>query len=223
MMKRKAAAPVPHAQPRSEGPLKPLAACDAIVSPSKSRRPLAFFDRDLQTAATLTNAGSRGRRSPAHRRLRQLTDLHPTRGKCEYREKVHRSGIVAELLQQLPGGSGSSKSGAIHLIFISPDGVRRPSGAGTGTSLAMGRPCLAITISSPDAARSTSDEKLVLGFVEVENLVMEIWPTWPNSHLCRPDGQIVRSTIIFLISAMAFAGLRPLGQVLVQFMMVWQR
>ena len=32
-----------------------------------------------------------------------------------------------------------------------------------------------------------------------------------------------RSTIIFLISAIAFAGLRFLGQVLVQFMMVWQR
>src|SRR5579863_2785485 len=32
-----------------------------------------------------------------------------------------------------------------------------------------------------------------------------------------------RSTIIFLISAMALAGLRLLGQVRVQFMMVWQR
>ena len=42
-------------------------------------------------------------------------------------------------------------------------------------------------------------------------------------HFGRPDGQIVRSTIIFLISAMAFAGLSPLGQVFVQFMMVWQR
>ncbi len=36
-------------------------------------------------------------------------------------------------------------------------------------------------------------------------------------------GQTARSTIIFLISAIAFAGFRPLGQVLVQFMMVWQR
>lgn len=33
----------------------------------------------------------------------------------------------------------------------------------------------------------------------------------------------LRSTIIFLICAMALAGLRPLGQTLVQFMMVWQR
>ncbi|SFN01792.1 hypothetical protein SAMN05192571_11228 [Pleomorphomonas diazotrophica] len=36
-------------------------------------------------------------------------------------------------------------------------------------------------------------------------------------------GQICRSTSIFLISAMAFAGLSPLGQVWAQFMMVWQR
>ena len=33
----------------------------------------------------------------------------------------------------------------------------------------------------------------------------------------------LRSTISFLISEIAFAGLRPLGQVLAQFMMVWQR
>ncbi len=32
-----------------------------------------------------------------------------------------------------------------------------------------------------------------------------------------------RSNIIFLVSAIAFAGFKPLGQVLVQFMMVWQR
>jgi hypothetical protein len=35
--------------------------------------------------------------------------------------------------------------------------------------------------------------------------------------------QTVLATIIFLISAMALAGLSPLGQVLVQFIMVWQR
>jgi hypothetical protein len=32
-----------------------------------------------------------------------------------------------------------------------------------------------------------------------------------------------RSTIIFLISAMALAGLSPFGQAFAQFMMVWQR
>ena len=32
-----------------------------------------------------------------------------------------------------------------------------------------------------------------------------------------------RSTIMRLISAMALAGLRPFGQALAQFMMVWQR
>ena len=34
---------------------------------------------------------------------------------------------------------------------------------------------------------------------------------------------ICRSTIIRLISAMALAGFSPLGQVCVQFMIVWQR
>jgi hypothetical protein len=35
--------------------------------------------------------------------------------------------------------------------------------------------------------------------------------------------QISREIIIFLISAIAFAGFSPFGQVLAQFMMVWQR
>lgn len=35
--------------------------------------------------------------------------------------------------------------------------------------------------------------------------------------------QTTRSTIIFLISAMAAAGFSPFGQVLAQFMIVWQR
>jgi hypothetical protein len=35
--------------------------------------------------------------------------------------------------------------------------------------------------------------------------------------------QCCRSSIIFLISAIAFAGLRSFGQASVQFMMVWQR
>ena len=37
--------------------------------------------------------------------------------------------------------------------------------------------------------------------------------------LAKPSG----STIICLISAIALAGLRPFGQALAQFMMVWQR
>ena len=36
-------------------------------------------------------------------------------------------------------------------------------------------------------------------------------------------GHTCRAIIIFLISAMALAGLRPFGQVLAQFMIVWQR
>ncbi len=35
--------------------------------------------------------------------------------------------------------------------------------------------------------------------------------------------QTVRSTIIFLMFAMAAAGFRPFGHVLAQFMIVWQR
>ena len=35
--------------------------------------------------------------------------------------------------------------------------------------------------------------------------------------------QTRRSTIIFLISAIALAGFRPFGQAWVQFMIVWQR
>ena len=41
--------------------------------------------------------------------------------------------------------------------------------------------------------------------------------------LMKDPPQIARATIIFLISAMALAGLRPFGQVLAQFMIVWQR
>lgn len=37
------------------------------------------------------------------------------------------------------------------------------------------------------------------------------------------DHTPLRAIIIFLISAMALAGFKPLGQVRVQFMMVWQR
>jgi hypothetical protein len=37
------------------------------------------------------------------------------------------------------------------------------------------------------------------------------------------SAQSLRSTIIFFSSAMARPGFRPFGQVLAQFMMVWQR
>ncbi len=39
----------------------------------------------------------------------------------------------------------------------------------------------------------------------------------------RHRNQTTRSTIIFLIWAIALAGFRPFGQVLAQFMIVWQR
>ncbi len=47
-------------------------------------------------------------------------------------------------------------------------------------------------------------------------------PVGRTDAFARED-QTSRATIIFLISAIAFAGFRPFGQVLAQFMMVWQR
>ena len=44
-----------------------------------------------------------------------------------------------------------------------------------------------------------------------------------NSKRVAGRYQTCRVTIIFLISAMAFAGFRPFGQIWAQFMMVWQR
>ena len=51
-------------------------------------------------------------------------------------------------------------------------------------------------------------------------------PEAQKDAICRPQWRIfytLRSTIIFLISAIAFAGFSPLGQVWAQFMIVWQR
>ena len=42
-------------------------------------------------------------------------------------------------------------------------------------------------------------------------------------YLVAQSHQIARSAIIFLVSAIALAGLRPLGQTFAQFMIVWQR
>lgn len=42
-------------------------------------------------------------------------------------------------------------------------------------------------------------------------------------RFCQTSDQTRRSTSIFLISPIAFAGLRPFGQAWAQFMIVWQR
>ncbi len=47
-------------------------------------------------------------------------------------------------------------------------------------------------------------------------------PVWPPRGR-RREAYTTRSIIIFLISAIALAGFRPLGQTCAQFMMVWQR
>src|SRR5579883_730602 len=91
-------------------------------------------------------------------------------------------------------GNGPSKSGEIHLIFIAPEGLRGPLfAAGTGPSFANGLPCLAMTISSPEAARSTSDESWSFASERLNTLVMGIWPTWPDSTigiLARSNGPL---------------------------------
>ena len=43
------------------------------------------------------------------------------------------------------------------------------------------------------------------------------------NFVSNPAGQTRRSTSIFLISPIAFAGFRPFGQAWAQFMIVWQR
>ena len=45
----------------------------------------------------------------------------------------------------------------------------------------------------------------------------------PFASSVKGDDYTRRSTIIFLISAIALAGFNPLGQACEQFMMVWQR
>src|SRR5260370_36576354 len=69
-------------------------------------------------------------------------------------EKVHGSGSYPNCFNS-SGGSGSSKSGEIHLIFMRPDGLRGPFlRTGKGTSVAIGWPWFGVTSSSPEAART---------------------------------------------------------------------
>jgi hypothetical protein len=60
-----------------------------------------------------------------------------------------------------------------------------------------------------------------------DHLSREHPPLMCPPGILSPEGRSThaerRSTISFLISAMALAGFRPFGQVRVQFMMVWQR
>ncbi len=48
-------------------------------------------------------------------------------------------------------------------------------------------------------------------------------PRWAGTTTALVTNHTTRSTIIFLISEIALAGFSPLGQVLAQFMIVWQR
>jgi hypothetical protein len=67
---------------------------------------------------------------------------------------------------------------------------------------------------SPSASKQSGTEERRQIIEEYINSLKELLKRL--RHICR-------STSIFLISAMALAGLRSFGQTLAQFMMVWQR
>ena len=75
-----------------------------------------------------------------------------------------------------------------------------------------------------DLSESSRTDRLA-DTVSYSNVVVTATPasTFAQRALVPPAGQTTRSTIIFLISAIALAGLRPLGQTWAQFRMVWQR
>ncbi len=62
----------------------------------------------------------------------------------------------------MASGNGASKSAATAIRPLSWPGRRGWLRAAIGTRRAMGRPALAMMISSPAAARSTSCDRLVL-------------------------------------------------------------
>src|ERR1700722_12521131 len=64
-------------------------------------------------------------------------------------------------------GSGASKSAAIRRMRMALAGLRRLPREASGTSRACGMPFLAMTISSPAAARSTSPDRWVLASYRV--------------------------------------------------------
>src|SRR5262245_31037274 len=70
-------------------------------------------------------------------------------------QKSHGSDLSSVNERRISAGSGASKSGAIHTRFSQPPGRRTRSFVASGTNRAFGTPALAITISSPCAARST--------------------------------------------------------------------
>src|SRR5699024_6997703 len=77
-----------------------------------------------------------------------------------------------------------------------------------GRGPALGQPPAVQGIQLPGAAAATPAQALEACFVV-------------HGKVCRAPQR--RAAMAFLISAMAVAGLRPLGQVRAQFMMVWQR
>ena len=68
---------------------------------------------------------------------------------------------------------------------------------------------------------SFSDRTCVCGLAPRYEPILTVAEAAPRLQIA--ENQSLRSTTIFLISAIAFAGLSPLGQVLAQLKIVWQR
>lgn len=61
------------------------------------------------------------------------------------------------------------------------------------------------------------------GFDIWDGILQKKAPEAPFDKSVARTPQTARAIIIFLTSAMAFAGFRPFGHVFAQFMIVWQR
>ena len=87
------------------------------------------------------------------------------------------------------------------------------------TVVGLARAGLSVVVVVP---RATREARRIARLGRVSRLARRARLTAGNAY-CRRGVYTRRSTISFFSSAMALAGLRPLGQALAQFMMVWQR
>ena len=136
-----------------------------------------------------------------------------------FRTFPKKCGSNAKLFQEMfwrfcgiSTGCNRSKPQLMVSKFLSPKQARE----------AAGRPVKSGSAKQPIdsvALISFFRKKKVRGRREWPGLALA--PAFPPRRKAR--GQTRRSAIIDLMLAIALAGLRPLGQVLAQFMMVWQR
>jgi len=74
-----------------------------------------------------------------------------------------------------------------------------------------------------DAAEQIVEATPLLQIPAVPAGIVRIGAVEESRSGCGSPAQTARSTSIFLVSAIAFAGESPLGQTFAQFMIVWQR